>query len=102
MITFASWFRRKLNYFVITIAFIVMKDFVLPASDTPSTESSSTFYMGTKMVASYTSVYMNSDIKIHKATIAAQGDSFEKALLNSGFVEEAIDLLLKAVDNRTK
>lgn len=64
--------------------------------------SSSSLYIGPKMVASYTSVSMNSDIKIHTAQIAAKGDSFEKALIGSGFAEEAIELLLKAVDNRTK
>ena len=64
--------------------------------------STSSTYSGENMAASFTTVSMGPDIKVHTAAIAAKGDSFEKALLNSDFAEEAIDLLYKAVDNRTK
>lgn len=79
-----------------------MESYSFSAFITPSEGSSTSLFTGPDMVASFTSVNMNSNIKIHNATIAARGDSFEKVLLGSGYAEEAIDLLLKAVDNRTK
>jgi len=53
------------------------------------------------MSAKIATVSTGSEIKFHKAIVVAKGDTFENALLNSAFAKEAINLLLKAVDNRT-